>query len=101
MAQIASTRLEYLGSIKATAGKEYLASDFGTSFSGATTFIMKSKGNITNGTREPINISINGTPTFMIEYGEINAFDLTRSPSLKYSFSQDCIIVVAKELATL
>ena len=98
MAQTIVTRFEYLGTIQVKSGEEYLASDFATAFPDATAFMMKTKGKIVNGKREQIQVSIDNTPLFPIEYGEVTAFDSTRTPALKYKFSQDCIVLAGKDL---
>lgn len=102
MAQPIITRLEYLGTVEVKAGDEYLSSSFATGdFTGATSFVMKSKGQLVNGTREQVMVSINNTPMFTVEYNETTAFNSTRSPALKYKFSQDCIVLVCKEMAVV
>ena len=96
------TRLEYIGAVQVEKGKQYLASDFAASFPDGTTFILKSKGKIVNGVREPIQIRINGsTAMFPIEYGEMTAFDSARSPALTYVFSEDCIVAICKDLTVV
>jgi hypothetical protein len=66
---------------------------------GANILIMKSRGRINNsGLRESVAVSINGNPSFPIEYDEITAFDPSRTPPLSYVFNQDCTIVVARDL---
>lgn len=100
MAQPTTAKLEYLGTVQVVAGTEYAASAFATgAFVGATSFIMKSKGRLVNGTREEITVSINNTPLFPIEYNESTAFDVARTPALKFKFNQDCIVLICKELA--
>ena len=98
MAQPQATRLEYLGAVEVKEGVEYTASSFASTFSDATTFMMKSKGKITKGVRQPVLVGIDNTPMFPVEYNETTAFDADRTPPLKYKFNQDCIILVAKEL---
>lgn len=99
MAQPVATTLEDLGTVQVTGGEQYLSSDFVTGdFVGATHFVMKSKGQLVNGTREQVMVSINNTPMCPVEYNESSKFDSTRSPALKYKFSQNCIILICKEL---
>jgi len=98
---ITSSRLEYIGAFKVVAGKQYSASEIASSFSGATAFIIKGKGSIVNGVREYIQVSINDTATISLEYNETIAYDATRSPAINYKFSQDCILLVIKELVAI
>ncbi len=95
MAQPTVFRLEYLGAVKAEKNKEYTAAGMAALFTGATSFILKSRGSRDN----PIMVSINKSVAFEITYDEISTFD--GQTALTYVFNQDCIIAVCKEIPTI
>ena len=101
MAQSVSARLEYLGSLAVENGKKYSTADIATLYPDATSFIMKSKGELEEGKRVLVRVAIDGTPMFSVDYNEITAYDSTRVPSLTYVFDKDCVIVIAKELGAV
>lgn len=88
MAQNSSFRLQYLGAVSVKKNVEYTASQFATLFPNANTFMLKSN--------KSVNVSINSTVAFPIEYGELNAFDGTSS--FTYVFTDDCIIAICDDL---
>jgi len=95
---ITLSKLEYLGTFKVEIGKQYLSSDIVANATDATAFIVKSRGKMVNGIREYINVSINDTATIPLDYNEKIAYVPARNPAIKYKFSQDCILLVVKEL---
>lgn len=103
MAQPYSTRLVYLGAVTVTANEPYLANDLASVFTGATAFMMKSRGIKQGSTYKKPQVSIiygsNVSPKFEVDYGEISAFE--SALNLKYVFDQDCTIVVLKELGSV
>ena len=94
MAQPATFRSQFLGAVSVKANKEYNATDFTTLFPSGSIFVLKTRAK----TDKPITVSINGTVGFPIEYNEASAYD--GATSLKYVFSQDCIIAVSAELVS-
>lgn len=94
MAQPTSFKLQYLGAVSVEANTSYTASDLASLFTDSNILVMKTKSSST----KPITVSINKSPGFPIEYNELSVFDGTTA--LSYVFNQDCIIAVAKELAT-
>lgn len=105
MPKAVSTRIEYLGAFNVIANTTYSTTDITTNYPDATLFIMNTKGVLEGSKYRKVKVSIvNGTtksPKFEIEYGQVTAFDSTRTPALKYTFDQDCTVVIGKELGAI
>jgi len=90
MAQPSQFVLTHVAGMSIKAGVTYATADILATYTDANILIMKTDSTI------PITVSISGTDAFEIEFNETTYIET----GLTYVFNQDCVVAIAKYVAT-